>query len=127
MTKRKDIRFTLKPADAEAFERAKAKAENELGFALKDGEFAARVVSKGITNTSFLGVGVDTDLTGFEVGDRVVCTESHGAPFIIEEGSRWTVCDNRSPFVVVVRGDGLRVFADPQKLEKTDSEGRAES
>lgn len=48
MTKRKDIRLTLKPDVAEMFEAAKERAERDLGYILKDSDFAGRVISQGV-------------------------------------------------------------------------------
>lgn len=53
MTKRKNIRLTLKPSDAEAFEAAKMKAENECGYTMRDGEFAARIVLQSVRRKAF--------------------------------------------------------------------------
>ncbi len=48
MTKRKDLRVTLKPADSEAFQVAKMKAEQEVGYTMRDGEFAARIIQQHV-------------------------------------------------------------------------------
>lgn len=49
MTQTKDLRLVLKrKQDIEAFNRAKAKAERELGMTLRDNEFAARVLVQAV-------------------------------------------------------------------------------
>ena len=48
MTKRKDIRLTLNPSDQKAFNEAKKKAEIELGYTLRDNEFAVRVLAHAV-------------------------------------------------------------------------------
>jgi len=53
MQKRKDIRLTLKPSDAEAFEAAKMKAESESGYTMRDGEFAAKIIIQAVRRHAF--------------------------------------------------------------------------
>lgn len=45
MTQTKDLRLVIKrKQDIQAFNTAKAKAERELGYTLRDNEFATRVL-----------------------------------------------------------------------------------
>ena len=48
MTQKKDIRLTFSGKPKDRFERAKAKAEKELGFSLTDTDFARRLVLRGV-------------------------------------------------------------------------------
>lgn len=49
MTQTKDLRTVLKrKQDIESFNTAKAKAEHELGYTLRDNEFATRVLVQGV-------------------------------------------------------------------------------
>lgn len=49
----KDLRLVLKrKQDIEAFNAAKAKAERELGYTLRDNEFATRVLVHGVREKS---------------------------------------------------------------------------
>lgn len=47
MTVRKDIRITLSGKSLMEFVSAKRRAEKELGFPLKDNDFARRLVLRG--------------------------------------------------------------------------------
>ena len=55
---------------------------------------------------------------GLKVGDRVVCTEGHGDQFEIETGSEWVVCEAHESLVILSGRGGVKVWADPEKLEK---------
>jgi len=44
----KDLRIVLKGENPDLFNRAKAKAERELGMTLRDNEFAARVLVQAV-------------------------------------------------------------------------------
>lgn len=67
MPKRKNIRLTLKPSDAEAFEAAKMKAENESGYTMRDGEFAAKTIIQAIKAESrTLTIKVDDGVPSVE-------------------------------------------------------------
>ncbi len=48
MTTKKDIRLTFSGKSKERFDEAKAKLEKEMGFPLKDTDFARRLVLRGI-------------------------------------------------------------------------------
>ena len=45
---RKDLRVRLSGSAREDFNRAKLKAERELGMTLRDNEFAARVLTQAV-------------------------------------------------------------------------------
>jgi hypothetical protein len=47
-TARKDIRIVLSGKNLVEFVSAKRRAEKELGFALKDNDFARRLVLRGV-------------------------------------------------------------------------------
>lgn len=44
----KDLRIRLPESSRQAFNTAKAKAERELGYALRDNEFATRVLVQAV-------------------------------------------------------------------------------
>lgn len=60
MTQTKDMRLVLKrKQDIEQFNAAKAKAERELGYTLRDNEFATRVLAQAVKSRGLESLPVD--------------------------------------------------------------------